>query len=120
MSLADAPIRLTLQTTQQGSVVYLTTNSSFRFHVRSAHPRDEATLTDFSRMLPPEDLRFRFLSGLRKVGHDHLAEMTRDDDPTKISFLAMSADDGTMVAPGCWQQNRTVRLPKLRSQFAPI
>jgi acetyltransferase len=99
MPLTDAPIRFNLQAGQDGLVTDLTTNSGFRFHVRPAHPLDEAPLSEFFKHVTPEDLRFRFLSGLHEVGHDHLVEMTRDDDPTKISFLCI-ADNNNIVATG--------------------
>ncbi len=100
MSFVDAPARLNLQTYQKDSVADLVTNSGFCFHVRPAIPSDEAALASFFKHVTPEDLRFRFLSGLREVGHDRLVEMTRDDDPAKISFLALSANDGTIIATG--------------------
>ena len=100
MTPTIATKRIDLHSNKKCAFANIVTNSGFHFHVRAAHPKDEAELSDFFKHVTPEDLRFRFLSGLREVGHNHLVEMTRDDDPTKISFFAVSADDGAMIATG--------------------
>jgi N-acetylglutamate synthase-like GNAT family acetyltransferase len=74
----------------------LVTRTGFRFHVRSATPSDEAALGDFFTHVTPEDLRFRFLTGLSKVGHDQLAAMTSIDHRLTENFLAFE-DGGTAI-----------------------
>ena len=44
----------------------LITRTGFRFHVRPAMASDEAALGEFFTHVTPEDLRFRFLTGLRQ------------------------------------------------------
>ena len=68
----------------------LTTRTGFRFHVRHATPQDGAIVAEFFKHVTPEDLRFRFLSGMKAVSHERLAEMTRIDDPHIVNFLALS------------------------------
>ena len=45
----------------------LTTRTGLTFHVRPVHPDDEAALAEFFRHVTPEDLRFRFLAGVKEV-----------------------------------------------------
>ncbi|TAV41740.1 GNAT family N-acetyltransferase [Rhizobium leguminosarum] len=75
----------------------LTTRTGFRFHVRRARPRDEAVIAEFFTHVTPEDLRFRFMSGMKTVSHDRLVEMTRVNDPGVVNFLAFSPSD-TLLA----------------------
>ena len=74
----------------------LVTRGGVRLHVRRAHAGDEAALADFFRHVTPEDLRFRFLTSVKDVGHDRLAAMTAPD-PDTDSFLAED-DQGAIVA----------------------
>jgi len=46
----------------------------------------------------PEDLRFRFLGGVREVSHERLVAMTRVDHRTTENFLAFAGEERTMVA----------------------
>ncbi|MBW9062333.1 GNAT family N-acetyltransferase [Rhizobium herbae] len=75
----------------------LTTRTGFRFHVRHATPQDGAMVAEFFKHVTPEDLRFRFLSGMKAVSHERLAEMTRIDDPHIVNFLALSPNE-TLLA----------------------
>ncbi|MFX8106588.1 hypothetical protein ABTK92_19910, partial [Acinetobacter baumannii] len=65
--------------------------------VRPVLPTDEAALGAFFAHVSPDDLRFRFLSGLRVVGHDRLAAMCQIDYRRTMNFLAF-VPDGTLVA----------------------
>ena len=76
----------------------LETRSGLRFHVRSAAPEDEAALGEFFTHVTPDDLRFRFLSPLRRVGHDLLAPLVRVDHTQTENLLAFDADTGTLIA----------------------
>lgn len=67
----------------------LRTRSGTAIHVRPVVPEDEAALADFFARVTPEDLRFRFLSSLSRVGHEHLAMMTNVDYRRSISFVAL-------------------------------
>ncbi|KQY21540.1 GNAT family N-acetyltransferase [Rhizobium sp. Root482] len=75
----------------------LTTRTGFRFHVRQATPKDEAIVAEFFRHVTPEDIRFRFLSGMKAVSHERLLTMTRVDDPGIVNFLAFARDQ-TLLA----------------------
>ena len=66
MTPTIATKRIDLHSNKKCAFANIVTNSGFRFHVRAAHPKDEAELSDFFKHVTPEDLRFRFLSGLRK------------------------------------------------------
>lgn len=69
----------------------LTTHSGFKFHVRPARPDDVVALGAFFAMVTPEDLRFRFLSSMKKVDEDRLKSMTSEDHRQTESFLAVGA-----------------------------
>ncbi len=76
----------------------LVSREGVRFHVRPARPSDESDLANFFRSLSPADLRHRFLTGLREVGHDRLRAMARNDDPHSINFLALDSETGAILA----------------------
>jgi acetyltransferase len=94
----DVASPLSTQAAELGWSADLLTNSGLRFHVRPARPSDEENLASFFRGLPKEDLRHRFLAGLREVGHERLKEMVRNDDPHTINFLAIDEPSGTIIA----------------------
>ncbi len=77
----------------------LIAQSGVHLRVRRAAPQDEARIEDFFAHVTPEDLSFRFLSGMKEVSHERLQAMTRADDPAIINFLAFSSED-TLVAVG--------------------
>lgn len=79
---------------------YLSTRAGFRFLVRPAHPDDEAGLAEFFTHVTPEDLRFRFLTTVREVGHDRLAAMTKIEDRQTENFIAFTDDGNTIIAAG--------------------
>lgn len=76
----------------------LTTRSGFRFHVRPAERRDEAALADLFEHLSPDDLRYRFLSPLKKVGPDVLAMMSHIDHQRTENLLAFDVSNGRLIA----------------------
>jgi N-acetylglutamate synthase-like GNAT family acetyltransferase len=76
----------------------LTAHGGFKFHVRPVRPDDEATLGAFFACVTPEDLRFRFLSSVKEVGHDQLVAMTRVDHRQTESFLAFEQGTGSLIA----------------------
>ncbi len=76
----------------------LTTRSGVKLKVRPAAPEDEARLADFFAHVEAEDLRFRFLSPLRKVGHELLRDLVRIDHMATENFLAFDASGQTLVA----------------------
>ena len=76
----------------------LTTRTGLTFHVRPARPDDEAALAEFFRHVTPEDLRFRFLAGVKEVSHDRLVAMTRVDHRLTENFLAFAEGEQMIVA----------------------
>lgn len=76
----------------------LVTRTGFHFHVRPATSSDEAALGDFFTHVTPEDLRFRFLTGLRQVSHDRLVEMTTIDHRQTENFLAFENGKPNILA----------------------
>lgn len=76
----------------------LVTRSGFAFRVRPVRSDDEPLLAEFFTRVSPEDIRFRFLSGLGHVDHDRIAAMVRVDYRRTISFLAFEPDGGPVVA----------------------
>jgi CBS domain-containing protein len=86
----------------------LTTYTGFRLDVRRARPEDETTLANFFTHVTPEDLRFRFLSGMKEVSHERLVTMTRADDRQTDNFLAF-AQDGTLIAVAMLASDQALR-----------
>ena len=70
----------------------LVTRDGTRLAIRPVVPADEAALADFFRHVTAEDLRFRFLSGIREVGHDRLVAMTQIDYRRSMHFLAFAGE----------------------------
>lgn len=101
----DAASPLSTQAAEVGWTADLVTESGTRFHVRPARPADEGALADFFGTLPPEDMRHRFLTGLREVGQDRLQQMVRNDDPHTINFLAFDEATGTLIASAMLSAN---------------
>ena len=76
----------------------LITRTGFKFNVRPAKPSDEPALAEFFTHVTPDDLRFRFLTGLKKVGHDRLAAMTKIDHRQTENFLAFVDGEAEIIA----------------------
>lgn len=64
-------------------------------HVRPAREEDEPALAAFFADVSPQDLRFRFLTGVRVVSHERLSGMIRANDATSESLIAF--DDGGLI-----------------------
>lgn len=76
----------------------LTTRSGQVLHIRPVRPEDEAALAEFFAQVTPEDLRFRFLGGMREVSHDRLVAMTQVDHRQTENFLAFAEDGKSIIA----------------------
>jgi acetyltransferase len=94
----QAVSRLVLRPAPMEWASTLVSQNGLRFFVRPVRADDEGLLADFFAHVSPEDLRFRFLTGLSTVGHDRLAMMTRVDYRRTISFLAFDEDRKTVIA----------------------
>lgn len=86
----------------------LTTRSGLHIRVRRAVPQDEGLVADFFAHVTPEDLSFRFLSGMKDVSHERLKAMTCADDPTVVNFLALSPTN-LLVAVGSLAIDESLR-----------
>ena len=76
----------------------LTTRDGYLFHVRPASPADEPALGEFFEHVDKEDLRFRFLSAIHKVGHDQLRALVTVDHEHTENFLAFDPATNRIVA----------------------
>jgi acetyltransferase len=76
----------------------LTTRTGCRLLVRAAAATDEPMLKGLFEHLTPDDLRFRFLSGIEHVRHEQLAAMLRVDHIHSETFLAFDGESGQLVA----------------------
>ncbi|PZU64835.1 GNAT family N-acetyltransferase [Sphingobium sp.] len=77
----------------------LQTRTGLALLVRQAGPEDAPTLVELFHNVSPEDLRFRFLTGLNEVGADQIKAMTQADHSTIDSYIAFQPD-GIAVATG--------------------
>lgn len=76
----------------------VTSRSGFTFHVRPVMPEDEAALAEFFAHVTADDLRFRFLTGLKTVGTQRLEAMTHVDHRHTENFIALTEDESEIIA----------------------
>ena len=100
-------------------VGYLTTRNGFEFFTRPAGPPDEAELGRFFEGVTPEDLRFRFLSSIRKVSQDRLEAMTSYDHRTTENFLAYDKDRTTIFATAMLAADPALRTAEVAIVILP-
>lgn len=74
------------------------TRSGCLFHVRPVAPADEEALAEFFRHVSADDLRFRFLTGLKEVGADRLEALTHVDHRKTENFLALVGNGSQIIA----------------------
>ncbi|MBT2189049.1 GNAT family N-acetyltransferase [Sphingobium nicotianae] len=101
IKIAAEPVsgsRLTIRPAPMEWAAELVTQDGLRCFVRPVRADDEPLLAEFFTHVSPEDLRFRFMSGIQTVGHDRLAMMTRVDYRRTISFLAFDETRKTVIA----------------------
>lgn len=99
--LATEPVagsRLVIRPAPMEWASELVTRDGASFFVRPVRADDEPLLADFFAHVSPEDMRFRFLSGVSTVGHDRLAMMTRVDYRRTISFLVFDPARTSLLA----------------------
>lgn len=75
----------------------VTTRAGLNLHVRPVTSQDEPALAEFFRHVSADDLRFRFLAGVREVSHERLAAMTDVDHRQNENFLAFAEDGQTLA-----------------------
>jgi acetyltransferase len=76
----------------------LTTHSGLKLNLRPVSPDDEDRLAAFLESLAPEDLRFRFLAGIGKGGHETVETLVAVDHTLSEDFLAFDDANGSLVA----------------------
>lgn len=86
----------------------LTTRDGYVFRVRPAAPSDEAELGELFRHVDRDDLRFRFLSAIHKVGHDQLKALVTVDHEHVENFLAFDIASGRMIATAMLAADETL------------
>lgn len=86
------------------------TRGGVEIHIRPAVPGDETGLAEFFRHVSPGDLYRRYLTALHEVDRTRLREITRDDDPLSIDFLAIDSHDGTILATAMLATDRNFRI----------
>jgi len=97
LSMEDAGSQLVIRPTPIEWAADLTTRDGVKMHVRPIVPDDEGALADLFHHVTTDDLRFRFMTGLREVGRERLVAMTQIDYWRTMHFLAF-APDGTAIA----------------------
>lgn len=80
------------------STTQMTTRSGLELDVRPVRKDDTSLLREFFAGVAPDDLRFRFLSGVNRVSDDQIAQMVDVDHKDTEDFLAFT--DGALVATG--------------------
>jgi len=89
MAILPPPMRWSAElVTRQGDHVF----------VRPVRADDEALLAEFFTHVSEEDLRYRFMSGIDKVGKEQLSAMARVDYRRTITFLAFDEARTTLLA----------------------
>jgi len=86
----------------------LISRAGYHFHVRPAAPADEAALAEFFTHVDKEDLRFRFLSAVQKVGHDQLTALVSVDHTRTENFLAIESGTGLVIATAMLAADETM------------
>ncbi len=103
-SLADsaqprtAPRRFSNREAEESWAATATTRTGVDLTITPARADDRDALERFFERVTPEDLYFRFLSGIRKVDDSRINAMLRDDDDYSIDFLALDSDTGEILA----------------------
>lgn len=86
----------------------LTTRNGYVFRVRPAAPSDETELGTLFQHVDVDDLRFRFLSAIHKVGHDQLKALVTVDHEHVENFLAFDIASGRMIATAMLAADETL------------
>lgn len=76
----------------------LKTRAGFMITVRPANENDDETLKDLFHRVRPEDLRFRFLTGMKEVSPSRIHDMTHVDHRSAETYLAFLDDEPNAVA----------------------
>ncbi|KLI63037.1 hypothetical protein AAV99_12710 [Aurantiacibacter marinus] len=66
--------------------------------ITPARREDRALLEAFFERVSPQDLYYRFLTGMKKVDKQRIDAMVRDDDDLSIDFLALDSKTEEILA----------------------
>lgn len=80
------------------NVWYLTTRTGLMVTVRPANESDDETLKELFHRVRPEDLRFRFLTGMKEVSASRIHDMTHVDHRSAETYIAFLDDEPDAVA----------------------
>lgn len=83
---------------QQVQTIEFETKGGVPLVVRPARSADAFALDRFFDRLTPEDMRFRFLSTVRHIGHRLIEQMTSEDTSLSETFLAFDGHDSELLA----------------------
>lgn len=92
------PRRFSNREAEEGWTASATTRTGVDLTITPARADDRDALERFFERVTPEDLYFRFLSGIRKVDESRINAMLRDDDDYSIDFLALDSGSGEILA----------------------
>jgi acetyltransferase len=84
-------------------VAAIRTSGALTLSARPIRPEDEPLLRRLFERISPDDLHFRFFSGMRHIDHARLAGMIDVDYERSITFLAFDETDrpvGTVMVAG--------------------
>lgn len=76
----------------------LKTRSGVKITVRPTNDDDDSILDDLFHRIRPEDLRFRFLTGIKEVSSKRIHDMTHVDHRATESYIAFVDSDSKAVA----------------------
>ena len=83
---------------RRDGAIELVTHTGLTLSVRPVRSDDEPLLAEMFRHLTPQDMRFRFLGGMREVSHERLVAMTEVDHRRTENYLAFLDNGKTLVA----------------------
>jgi N-acetylglutamate synthase-like GNAT family acetyltransferase len=86
----------------------LVARDGYAFHVRPAARSDEEALAEFFTHVDKDDLRFRFLAAVQKVGHDQLQALVNVDHERTENFLAIAPETGNIIATAMLAADETL------------
>lgn len=76
----------------------LTTRTGLALSVRAVRSGDDAILDSLFHHVRPEDLRFRFLTGMKEVSQERIREMTGVNHQTIETYIAFLSDNKSAIA----------------------
>lgn len=85
----------------------LETRSGLPITVRPANEHDDTILDELFHRVRPEELRFRFLTGMKEVSSKRIHEMTHVDHRTTETYIAFAESGSKPVATATLAEDPT-------------